>query len=87
MREALVRTVRDPGTVATVIERTSRAPRASRAERNDVTRERILTAAERLFAEHGVSAVSNRQVAEAAGQGNTAVVGYHFGTKADLIRA
>jgi AcrR family transcriptional regulator len=62
------------------------APR-SRAERNAATRELILTAAERLFAEHGVYAVSNRQVGEAAGQGNTAVVGYHFGTKTDLVRA
>ncbi|WP_328514728.1 helix-turn-helix domain-containing protein [Mycolicibacterium palauense] len=44
-------------------------------------------AAERLFAEQGVFAVSNRQVSEAAGQGNNAAVGYHFGTKADLIRA
>jgi AcrR family transcriptional regulator len=40
-----------------------------------------------LFAEQGVFAVSNRQVSEAAGQGNNAAVGYHFGTKADLIRA
>ncbi len=32
-------------------------------------------------------AVSNRQVSEAAGQGNNAAVGYHFGTKADLVRA
>ncbi|XVQ90434.1 TetR/AcrR family transcriptional regulator [Microbispora siamensis] len=58
-----------------------------RAERVSVTRERILSAAERLFAEHGVFAVSNRQVSEAAGQGNNAAVGYHFGTKADLVRA
>jgi AcrR family transcriptional regulator len=58
-----------------------------RADRSAVTRDRILAAAERLFAEHGVIAVSNRQVAEAAGQGNTAVVGYHFGAKTDLVRA
>jgi AcrR family transcriptional regulator len=58
-----------------------------RAERVGETRESILAAAERLFAEHGVFAVSNRQVSEAAGQGNTAAVGYHFGTKADLVRA
>ena len=32
-------------------------------------------------------AVSNRQVSEAAGQGNNAAVGYHFGTKTDLVRA
>lgn len=58
-----------------------------RAEQVNATRESILTAAERLFAERGVYAVSNRQVSEAAGQGNNAAVGYHFGTKADLVRA
>lgn len=61
--------------------------RSVRAERASVTREAILAAAERLFAEHGVYAVSNRQVSEAAGQGNNAAVGYHFGTKLDLVRA
>ncbi|MEU6715715.1 TetR family transcriptional regulator [Nonomuraea sp. NPDC046802] len=63
------------------------AGRTARAERVSATREQILTAAERLFAEHGVIAVSNRQVSEAAGQGNNAAVGYHFGAKADLVRA
>jgi AcrR family transcriptional regulator len=62
-------------------------PAKARTDRNAATRTSILDAAERLFAEHGVHEVSNRQVAEAAGQGNTAVVGYHFGTKADLVRA
>ncbi|GBE67569.1 TetR family transcriptional regulator [Mycobacterium sp. MFM001] len=61
--------------------------RAARSERASTTQEAILTAAERLFAEHGVFAVSNRQVSEAAGQGNNAAVGYHFGTKTDLVRA
>ncbi|MFJ1968100.1 TetR/AcrR family transcriptional regulator [Streptomyces sp. NPDC087903] len=61
--------------------------RTVRAEQASATRELILTAAERLFAERGVYAVSNRQVSEAAGQGNNAAVGYHFGTKADLVRA
>jgi AcrR family transcriptional regulator len=61
--------------------------RVARTERAAGTRDAILTAAERLFAEHGVVAISNRQVSEAAGQGNNAAVGYHFGTKADLIRA
>ncbi|CAN5309775.1 TetR/AcrR family transcriptional regulator [soil metagenome] len=60
---------------------------AARADRAGATRDAILTAAERLFAEHGLFAVSNRQVSEAAGQGNNAAVGYHFGTKADLLRA
>ncbi|MFF4840454.1 TetR/AcrR family transcriptional regulator [Streptomyces collinus] len=63
------------------------ARRTVRAGQVNATREAILTAAERLFAEHGVYAVSNRQVSEAAGQGNNAAVGYHFGTKADLVRA
>ena len=61
--------------------------RPVRSERASSTQEAILVAAERLFAEHGVFAVSNRQVSEAAGQGNNAAVGYHFGTKADLVRA
>ncbi|MGW5645635.1 TetR/AcrR family transcriptional regulator [Saccharopolyspora sp. NPDC003752] len=63
------------------------AGKTARAERVNATREQILAAAERLFAEHGVFAVSNRQVSEAAGQGNNTAVGYHFGTKADLVRA
>jgi AcrR family transcriptional regulator len=58
-----------------------------RAEWANPTRVLILSAAERLFAEHGVIAVSNRQISEAAGQGNNTAVSYHFGTKADLVRA
>ncbi|MFG3105010.1 TetR/AcrR family transcriptional regulator [Streptomyces sp. NPDC048182] len=63
------------------------AGRTARAEQAGATRQLILVTAERLFAEHGVYAVSNRQVSEAAGQGNNAAVGYHFGTKTDLVRA
>lgn len=58
----------------------------TRADRVEATRSAILTAAERLFAERGFG-VSARQIGEAAGQGNTACVGYHFGTKEDLVRA
>ncbi|WP_370328998.1 TetR/AcrR family transcriptional regulator [Mycolicibacterium hippocampi] len=61
--------------------------RTVRADRASTTQEAILKAAERLYAEHGVYAVSNRQVSEAAGPGNNAAVGYHFGTKTDLVRA
>ncbi|MFC7675294.1 TetR family transcriptional regulator [Mycolicibacterium sp. GCM10028919] len=74
-------------TQATAAKATAARSKAPRAERASTTREAILTAAERLYAEHGVFAVSNRQVSEAAGQGNNAAVGYHFGTKTDLVRA
>jgi AcrR family transcriptional regulator len=66
---------------------TQRLGRATRSEQVEHTRARILATAERLFAEHGVITVSNRQISEAAGQGNNTAVGYHFGTKADLVRA
>lgn len=61
--------------------------KASRADKVALTRERILDAAERLFAEHGLFAVSNRQISEAAGQANNSAVGYHFGSKSELIKA
>ncbi|WP_189879798.1 TetR/AcrR family transcriptional regulator [Streptomyces bluensis] len=63
------------------------AGRTRRDEQVSATREALLIAAERLFAEHGVHAVANRQISEAAGQGNNAAVSYHFGTKIDLVRA
>jgi AcrR family transcriptional regulator len=63
------------------------AGRGVRTERAAETREAIMAAAERLFAEHGLMAVSSRQISEAAGQGNNTAVGYHFGSKTDLIRA
>src|SRR5512133_2009863 len=58
-----------------------------KADRSSETRELILITAERLFAEQGVETVSNRQVSEAAGQSNNFAVGYHFGTKEDLVLA
>ncbi|KHL05512.1 TetR family transcriptional regulator, partial [Sinomonas humi] len=43
--------------------------RPGRAVKAEATRNALLDAAERLFAEQGVVAVSNRQISEAAGQG------------------
>jgi AcrR family transcriptional regulator len=63
------------------------AGRTLRPGRAGETQDLILSVAERLFAEHGVLVVSNRQVSEAAGQGNNFAVGYHFGTKVELVRA
>ena len=60
---------------------------SSKSDRSSETRDLILVTAERLFAEQGVEAVSNRQVSEAAGQSNNFAVGYHFGTKNDLVLA
>lgn len=59
----------------------------ARGRQAEGTRELIMATAERLFAEHGVAAVSSRQISEAAGQGNNAAVGYHFGAKRDLVVA
>src|ERR1700754_478203 len=57
------------------------APYASR-ERS--TKERILGAAEALFARHGFAGASLRQVTAAANV-NLAAVNYHFGSKENLI--
>ena len=51
------------------------------------TRALLLSTAERLYAERGLSEVSNRQVADAAGQANNSAVAYHIGTKSDLVTA
>lgn len=59
----------------------------TRSARAQATRDAIADAAERLFAEHGVDSVSHRQISTAAGQGNNAAVGYHFGTTDDLLLA
>lgn len=50
------------------------------------TRERILDAAERLFAESGYSNVSTRQIADEA-RSNIAAAHYHFGSKEGLLQA
>lgn len=51
------------------------------------TAEQVVIAAERLFAERGVEAVSLREVAKAATSRNTGVAHYHFGGKEGLVRA
>jgi AcrR family transcriptional regulator len=50
------------------------------------TRERLMRAAERLFAERGIDAVSIRDITNEAGA-NSAAIHYHFGSKAALITA
>lgn len=50
------------------------------------TKERLLDAAERLFAERGIAATSLRAIIAAAGV-NLAAVHYHFGSKEALVTA
>lgn len=47
----------------------------------------LLDAAERLFAEQGIHVVSDRRIAEAAGNSNHSAVRYYFGGREGLIRA
>ena len=63
------------------------AAKPARADRTAVTRDALMAAAERLYAERGLAGVSSRQIAEAAGQGNVTAVSYHFGDRTGLIRA
>ena len=51
------------------------------------TREELILAAERLFSELGIDAVSLRQINAAAGQRNSSAAHYHFGSKDVLIAA
>ncbi|MET8614694.1 TetR/AcrR family transcriptional regulator [Streptomyces misionensis] len=50
------------------------------------TRTQLLDAAEHLFAEHGYRGTSVRSITKLAGA-NLAAVGYHFGSKAELMAA
>ncbi|MFJ9824686.1 helix-turn-helix domain-containing protein [Streptomyces sp. NPDC101160] len=47
----------------------------------------LIATAERLFAEHGINAVSLRKIAVDAGQRNDNAVTYHFGSKQGLVDA
>lgn len=51
------------------------------------TREKLVLAAERLFAEKGIDNVSLREINRAAGQKNVAALHYHFGTREALLEA
>ncbi len=49
------------------------------------TREQIILAAEQLFGEFGIDAVSMRQINVAAEQRNSSAAHYHFGSKEALV--
>ena len=50
-------------------------------------RRRIVAAAERLFAEHGIDGVSLTEINTAAGQRNNSAVQYHFGDRDGVLTA
>jgi AcrR family transcriptional regulator len=51
------------------------------------TRERLIAAAEELFAVNGIEAVSLREIVRASGARNSTALQYHFGDRAGLVRA
>lgn len=53
----------------------------------ETTRDRLVAAAERLFAEHGIDAVSLREINREAGARNAIAVQYHFRDRAGIVRA
>ncbi len=55
--------------------------------RRELTRGSLIEAAESLFSERGIDAVSMREIGAAIGAANTNVVGYHFGGKEALVEA
>ena len=57
------------------------------AERSARTRQRFMQAAQKLFAERGVDAVSVNEITIAAGQKNRNALQYHFGNRNGLIQA
>lgn len=56
------------------------------ARKSEGTRQRILDAAEKLFAKRGFHGVSIREITRAAGV-DVALANYHFGPKKDLLAA
>lgn len=72
--------------MATCVEFGTAGKRGTRT-RSEQTRETLLLAAERVFAQHGISGTSLRQIALAADQHNTSVIQYHFRSKEGLILA
>ena len=65
----------------------SEAQRKRVDPRRETTRAALIEAAESLFAERGVDAVSTRMIGTAIGSLNTNVVAYHFGSKEALVDA
>lgn len=59
----------------------------AKASRRGGTRTRLMEAAERLFGERGLHAVTLKEINTAAGQRNESALHYHFGSKQRLVEA
>jgi AcrR family transcriptional regulator len=55
--------------------------------RSEVTKDRILSTAERLFAHEGIDAVSTRRISQQARQRNNSALQYHYGDREALLTA
>src|SRR5689334_19816156 len=71
---------------APAVARRERGASSASVRKGEATRRRLIIAAEELFAELGVDAVSVRSINQAAGLGS-ASVHYHFGSKEALLDA
>lgn len=60
---------------------------AEPSARSAVARDKLMSAAERLYAEQGFANVSIRMVGEEAGQRNKSAVQYHFAGRDELVMA
>lgn len=63
-----------------------RSPKTEEAPRQE-TRDALVATAERLFAEHGLDAVSMRRINREAGQLNTSSIHYYFGSREAVVEA
>lgn len=59
----------------------------SESSRGLLSRLKIIETAERLYALHGIDAVSIREINKASGQRNGSAVQYHFGNREGLLEA
>ncbi len=62
-------------------------PTKRRHATGEATRVLLIETAESLFATRGIDGVTLSQIQVAAGQSNSSVIGYHFGSKDGLIQA
>jgi AcrR family transcriptional regulator len=62
-------------------------PYAAVAPNPESTKQRLISAAEVLFAERGIDGVSLREINAAAGQRNATALQYHFRDREGLVRA